>query len=225
MAMTVTQHVDMIRQVADAADTTRWPSTLLKTWLGLVHRQEWRNILNANNTYRVAQVTVTEDANGRFAKSALSTGSGNTLQSCYRILSLSDNQQLYYRQVRYQDYPSPQAATSIPYVWYEYGTSIQMLPAVAGNTITATFNVIPQRADLLSTDSVGVDFPEDYETLLDYAAAAHVAMKGGIETPQALQYRAMADTIREEMLLDLRRLSKDPLRMRALDGASDWGGV
>lgn len=225
MAMTVTQHIDMIRQVADAADTTRWPSAVVKTWLGLVHRQEWRNILNANNAYRVVQLTVTEDANGQFAKSDLQTGSGDTLQTCYRILSLSDQQQFYYRQVRYQDYPAPQAATTLPYVWYEYGTQIQMLPAVAGNVVTATFNAVPQRADLLSADSVVVDFPEDYETLLDYAAAAHLAMKGGLETPQALQYRAMADAIREEMLLDIRRLSKDPTRVRPLDSALDWGSV
>lgn len=225
MAMTVAQHVAMIRQVADAEDTTRWPASVVKTWLGLVHRQEWRNILNANNSYRIVQLTVTEDANGQFPKSALASGSADTLLSCYRILSLSDEQQLYYRQVRYQDYPYPQAATALPYVWYEYGDKIQMLPAVAGNIVTATFNAVPQRADLLSSDNVAVDFPDDYETLLDYATAAHLAMKGGLETTQALQYRAMADAIREEMLLDIRRLSKDPTRVRSMDSSLDWGGV
>lgn len=225
MGMTVAQHIAMIRQVADAQDTTRWPDAVVQTWLGVVHRQEWKNILNANNEYRMLQLPVTEDANGQFDKSALSSGSGDTLQTCYRILSLSDQQQFYYRQVRYQDYPAPQAATTLPYVWYENGTKIQMLPAVAGNVVTATFNVMPQRADLLSTDTVAVDFPDDYETLLDYAAAAHLAMKGGLETTQSLQYRAVADDIRNAMLLDLRRLSKDPTRFRAMDSSLDWGGV
>lgn len=225
MPMTVAEHIAMIRQVADADDTTRWPTSVVLTWLGLVHRQEWKNILNANNAYRVLQLSVTEDADGRFNKSDLNSGSGDTLQSCYRILSLSDQQQYYYRQVRYQDYPAPQAATTLPYVWYEYGTQIQMLPAVAGNVVTATVNVMPQRADLLSADTVEVDFPEDYETLLDYATAAHLAMKGGLETQQSLQYTAMADAIRNEMLFDLRRLGKDPARFRAMDSAADYGGV
>lgn len=222
MAMTRGQLMDLARDIADAFDTGRWPDTKVRRWLGVEHDRAWKEILNANNAYQVALVTVTEDASGRFLKTALDTGAGDLVQRHYRILSLSDAQQFFYRQSRYQDYPSVAQPTQLPYVWYELGAQIQMLPAVAGNIITAEVNYAPTRADMLVDDNSFVPFVDGHEELLAYKTAAHLATKGAIETTSASQYAAIGDQMLEELLKDIRRAGKDPLRFRALDDAMDY---
>jgi hypothetical protein len=225
--MPVTRAVLMAnaRDVGQMTGSSQWSDAIVRTWLGLEHRAAYRRILNANNEYRMAQVVVTEDVNGQFVKTLMDTGTGDTAMTHYRILSLSDSQQMFYRQTRYQDFPNPTNPALLAYVWYEFGLSIQVFPAVSGNTLTATVNAMPVRADLLASDASLVDFPDDYESALAWGTAAYLAKKGGNETDASREYRAVADAIYEDMLNDIRRAGKDPTRMRAMDDPAQWGSV
>lgn len=234
MSATQTALAAMARDIADAAGSTRWSDATVLQWLGLVHWQEFKNILNANNQYTLASFTVTEDADGRFLKTALDSGSADTLLTHYRILSLSQNTAgaiasagpiLYYKQVAYIDYPTPQASVLAPYVWYDFGSYIQVVPVQPTNTLQVVVNQLPQRADLLATGASTVVFPSGYETLLGYMTAAHMLQKGGAETPASLALQQQADYIRQPMMQDLRRTGIQPTLFRALDDAGQWGGV
>lgn len=212
------------RDISQTTGSNQWSDAIVRVWLGVCHRRAWKQILNANNEYRMAMLSVTQDANGQFLKTALDSGSGDTAQTHYRILSLSDNQQFFYRQVRYQDFPSPASPIILPYVWYELGTSIQVNPVQQGAVCSAMVNWMPTRADNLASDASVVDFPDDYENALSFHTAAMIAMKGGNEIQAASVYKAQGDAIIEDMLNDLRRAGKDPTRMRAMDDAASYGG-
>lgn len=222
------------RQFADAVGSPKWSDAEVRALLGLVHWQEFKNILNANNQYTLAFVTPTEDANGQFLLTALDTGSGDSALTHYRVQSVAQNASggalgvgpyFYYKQVEYRDYPVPQSNTMMPYVWYMFGSSIQVMPVQPGTVLTVCVNQLPCRADLLASDASLVTFPDGYETLLSYATAAQMLMKAGEETPAATACKLQADEIREPMLMDLRRTSVGPTLFRAMDMAAEWGGV
>lgn len=222
------------RDIADATGSPKWTDATVRQWLGLVHWQEFKNILNANNQYTLATFTPVEDANGLFPLTALDSGSGDTQLTHYRIHSIAQNTAgvgtgvgpyFYYKQVEYRDYPVPQANAMMPYVWYNFGANIQVLPVQPGTNLTVVVNQLPCRADLLASDASLVVFPDGYELMLSYLTAAHMLAKAGEETPAALVCQEQADEIREPMLQDLRRFSVGPTVFRALDMAAEWGGV
>ncbi len=231
MTMTQAQLLAATRDEMNAAGSTQWTDATLLGWLGLASWQEWANILNANNVYYSQSVTVTQDANGQFALSALTTSSGDTQKNFYRILSLAQPQGgnqpcLFYRQTRYQDYPNPQPnqGTYLSGLWYRLGQQIQVMPVQAGLQMSVQVNYRPPRVDQLSAPSIAVDFPDGYEMLLVHDAAAYALMKGGSEAQAAQQIQAKGDTIRAMMLLDLARQGTWPIVATAFDTPQDWGG-
>lgn len=215
----------LTRELMDAVDDPRWGQTYVLQVLGQVHLQEWRDILNAVNVYRWAQRTVTLDSNGRFAKSALSSGSGDSAETFYRILAMQ-NGQFFYQQSTFQQFPQPQTnyGGTFPNVWYEIGEQVQVVPPSAGLALTVSVNHTPARVDQLADGASTVVFPDGYELILAYMAAKQLLLKGGAEGQYARQLEAQAQELRARLLMDLRRLGTRPIIMGALDDAGQWGG-
>jgi len=225
MSMTRAELLTLVDEMADAVASPRWGVTLKRQLLAEVHWREWKDLLNINRMLRVGARTVTTDADGRVARSALNAGSGDTLETCYRILTVRDQGNTFYQPARYEEYPLSPAVVSLPQVWYEYGDQLQLIPAAAGTTAVVTVNHVPARVDTLASDSSTVVFPDGYELLLAYETAASMFMKGAAESNLTAELRAMATTLRERLHQDVGRLSTRPMRMTAMDDAYDWGAV
>lgn len=224
MSMTRGALLTLVDEMADAAGSPRWGTTLKRQLLGEVHWREWRDLLNVNRMLRVGDRTVTTDANGRVAKSALNAGSGDTLTTSYRILTVrADN--IFYTPARYEEYPISPAVVSLPQVWYELGDELQLIPAAPGTVATITVNHIPARADTLSDDNATVTFPDGYDLLLAYETAASMFMKGAAESNLTAEMRSMATALRERLHQDVSRLSTRPTRVMAMDDKMDWGSA
>lgn len=227
--MTRTQLTSLTREIMQATGSSQWSDATLQTWLGLAHWQEYANLLNVINTYTLQAVSVTQNSSGQFAISSLTTGTGDTAKNFYRIQAVAQPAttgnvyQFFYQQTQFRMYPNPQPNTAMPYVWYRYGQYIQVLPVQDGVGLTVTVNYRPPRVDQLSADSVTVDFPDGYESLLAWRAAGMALRKGGTEVQSAQAMDAMAKSIREEMLLDLGRTGTTPIIAGAMDDISDWG--
>lgn len=224
MSMTRGQLLTLIDQMADTEGSPRWGTLLKNQLLGEVHWREWRDLLNVNKMLRVAKRTVTTDANGQFLKSALNSGSGDSTETFYRIQTLYQGN-LFYQPAKYEDYPISPSDVALPQVWYEFGDAIQLIPAAEGNAVTVTVNHLPQRSDLLVSDSSTVVFPDGYELILAYETAASMFMKGAAESNLTAEMRQNAMLLRERMHQDLSRLAVRPLRMGYQDDKYDWGAV
>lgn len=214
----------LAEEMADAVDSPRWGTTLKRQLLGEVHWREWRDLLNVNQMLRFGSRTVTTDADGRFLKTALNSGSGDSLETCYRILTVNQGN-LFYQPSSYREYPISPGNVSLPQVWYELGTQIQLIPAASGNSVTVGVNHLPQRADLLVDDTSTVTFPDGYDLVLAYETAASMLMKGAAESDLAAELRQAAQALRERMQQDVARLAVRPLRLAAADDRFDWGAV
>lgn len=232
MTMTRAQMVAMARELADAVDSPRWSDANIQQLLGLHHWTEWGKLLNAFNQLKMnGPITVTQDSDGRFDWSDLTTGSGNDIKHAYRVHTLGNpsggadgtSGPLFYREVRYVRYPNPQPSTALPYVWYRFGDEVQVLPANAGQQMQAVVNWRPCRIQDLADDDDDVDFPDGYEMLIPYLAGASMLDKGGAEAGAANVLIANADGVRADMMLDLGRMSIAPIVAGAFDNPSDWG--
>jgi hypothetical protein len=230
MAYTGTQIVALTREVMDAVSSSEWSDATLTAWTGMAQWQLWANLLNANRYLNMQQVTVTQDSNGQFDVSSLTTGTGNTTKYFYRILSVAQpagqtaQVQYFYRQSRYEDFPNPQPNTSLPYVWYRFGSKIQILPVASGQQLTITVNWRPPSIAQLSALADTITFPDGYEPLIAWRAAPLGLLKGGNETQAARDLQAKADVMEHQMLQDLGRESRWPIVAEAFDTAGDWGG-
>lgn len=192
--------------------------------IGMVFDREWRRILNANQYFRIQKVTVSTDAStGRIALTSLNSGSADTLKRMYRILTVVKGN-IPYQQVEYKDMPLAESLGAFPYSWYQEGTNIFPLPKELSASFDIMVNYIPQRPDKLSGEGITVDFPEEWEELIVFEAAAWLLVKGGNETKAAAELRAGAEDIRNDMLEDVSRLSTNPDRMRFADHPFTWGG-
>ena len=214
----------LVDEVADVVGSPRWGATLKRQLLGEVHWREWRDLLNVNRHLRLAKRTATTDANGTIANSDLDSGGGDSKEVFYRVLTVYQGN-LFYQPSTYEDYPISPTSVNLPQVWYEFGNTIQLIPAAQGNTVTVTVNHLPQRADLLASDASDVVFPDGYDLLLAYETAASLFMKGGAETSTAAEMRTMATVLRERLHQDLARLTVRPTRMSSQDDRFDWGSV
>lgn len=223
MSMTRSTLVTLVNEMADANGSPRWGTTLTLQLLGEAHWREWKDLLNANRMLRVQTCTATTDADGRIAKSALNSGSGDSATYHYRILSLSQGN-WFYQPARYEDYPISPTDLAQPYVWYEYGDQIQVIPSAQGNTVTAVVNHIPQRADLLASDASTVIFPDGYELILAYETAASMFTKGAAETQLAAELLGRAQALRDRLHQDV-RITTRPIRVGYTDDKFEWGST
>lgn len=224
MSMARSTLLTLVDEMADANGSPRWGTTLKLQLLGEVHWREWKTLLNVARHLRMAERTLTTDGAGRFQKSALTAGSGDATETWYRILSLQQGN-FFYQPTEYEQYPKSPSTVALPQVWYEYGDQIQLIPAATGVPVTVVVNHLPQRADLLSSDTATVVFPDGYDLILAYETAASMFMKGAAESQLAGELRAAAAVLRDQMRQDVGRLSVRPLRMKAMDDRWDWGGT
>ncbi len=237
MAQTRLQLTTLARELADAVDSQRWSDASIQSLLGLAQWTELGKLLNANNQYYInggdGLLIVTQDSNGQFNWSDFTTGTGDNVKTVYRVMTLGQpsgggangtSGPLYYKNVEYIRYPNPQPSTSLPYVWYRIGSKVQILPAVSGQQLTAVVNYRPCQVQNLASDSSTVPFPDGYETMLAYLAGAMMLDKGGAEAGASNVLLANAEGIRNDMMLDLGRMSTDPVIARAMDDPEAWSG-
>lgn len=216
-----------VLQLADAVESKRWDVTAngeVDQHIGIAMDREWKRILNANPYYRVARLTPTSNANGYYAVSDLSSGSEDSRQRLYRVIAFAvDN--VVYEEGRLADYLLPSAGQIQPnYVYYFEGTSIVALPITASKAADVVVNWIPPRQDQLANDSSTVDFPDGYENVVAWSAAAMLLNKGAVEAGAAATLEMQAELLRRDLLQDIARRSTNPIRMRYADDRSDWAG-
>lgn len=227
MSVTVSQFITNTREMMDASLSSRWTDSFIKTVGGIVSGREWSSLLGANPYLKFATRTATTDSHGKILYTALDSGAGDTAQTHYRILSITDGFTVY----RQTDFVAVPIATTTNYdspyqkLWYDAGDAIQILPVTSGLTLTITVNYTPPRIDQLSSDAVTIDFPDGHEVILWLEAAAMLLEKGGAESGAAERMRAMANVERNQMYQDLTRRAARPQFMLYPDLAAEWGGL
>lgn len=220
------QLISDTREYMDAVGSTRWSDAFIRTVLNSVYDAEWSNILNAAPYYRFAMRQATTDANGQVALTALDSGSGDSQQNLYRILSVSDGNVLY-SQTRFQDVPLATTTNYLPTyprLYYLTGTYLQALPVSPSVGLYVGVNYKPTALIDLSSDTALIDYPVSNHLILAYQGAYQLLLKGGAEGAAASNLKALADEERATMLDDIRRQTIDPTRMAYSDLKYDWAG-
>ena len=224
--VTLQQLISNTYEYMDAVGSTRWGEPIVKTVLNNVFDNEWSSILNAAPYYRFAQRQVTTDANGQFAFTTLDSGSGDSQQNFYRIMSVSDGNVLY-NQTRYQDVPLATTTNYLPTyprLYYIAGQSVQILPVSPSQSLYVGINYKPTSiSDLAANESI-VDYPDNCHLILVWMAAAQLLLKGGTEAAAAANLKALADDDRKTLLDDIRRMTINPTMMAYPDQKYDWSG-
>jgi hypothetical protein len=224
--VTLGQLVTDTREYMDAVGSTRWSDNTIKTVLNNVFDNEWSSILNAAPYYRFAQRQVTTDVNGQFAFTTLDSGSGDSQQNFYRIMSVSDGNVLY-NQTRYQDVPLATTTNYLPTyprLYYIAGQSVQILPVSPSQSLYVGINYKPTSISDLAGDTSIIDYPDNCHLILVWMAAAQLLLKGGTEAAAAANLKALADDDRKTLLDDIRRMTINPTMMAYPDQKYDWSG-
>lgn len=218
-----------VANAADALNSPRWDFTAggeVDFWIGATMDQEWKRILDASAFYRVGRRTVTADADGYYAVADLSTGTGDNQQRLYKVIGFTQGDIVYEQTSMEQYLLSPQDGLSNypQWLWFFEGDQIMSLPKTPAGTALIVVNHIPTRFDQLADDASTVTWPDGYEQVLVWSAAAKLLQKGGVETGAAASLEMMANMAREDMLQDLLRRSLKPVAMKYNDSAIEWGG-
>ena len=224
--VTLGQLVSDTREYMDAVGSTRWSDATIKLVLNNVFDGEWSSILNAAPYYRFAIRQVTTDVSGQFAFTTLNSGSGDTEQNFYRIMSVSDGNVLY-GQTRYQDVPLATTTNYLPTypkLYYIAGQSVQVLPVSSSLGLYVGVNYKPTAISDLVGDASIIDYPDNSHLVLVWQAAALLLLKGGTEAAAASNLKAMADENRKSLLDDIRRMTINPTLMAYPDQKYAWGG-
>lgn len=215
-----------VRGLMDATNSSRWDDLTLLDWADVVFDAEWTGLLDVAPTIRAAVRSVTTDANGQVAWSALNSGSGDTAETFYKVLSVDDGQRVY-RPVSFLDVPMGTRA-NVPYsqwdpAYYPFGEAFQFLPVVSGQALTFTVSTIPARPSTLAGDASTVTFPDPYGPLVAWGTAAMALQKGGAEADTSIMFQAQADKLRRQMYADYARKTAVPTVFGFPDRAWEWG--
>lgn len=227
MAMTRQTFLTRVRQMSDTLyGSVDYPDELLKDLGSMVHVDEWRKLLGEAPYYQTASRTVTLDANRCFAWSALTSGSGNSVETPYRVLEVvaSDGDSLTYSQpdrVRLADLSRLQTTTKL---WTRNGSLVQTFGTAPGEAITVLVNYVPCPLGDLTSDADVIAYPDPWMPILFYETAALALSKGGREMNEANELLRMADMLRQKMLADIRREAGQPWVLGADDHPWEWGG-
>jgi hypothetical protein len=226
VAVTKAQLIALTRETMDAVSSSRWSDATITTVLSSVYGDEWSNILNAQPYYTFAKRTVTTDGDGMIAFSDLSSGSGDSQQNFYRVLSVSDGNVLY-TQTRFQDVPLATTTNYLPTyprLFYTAGQNLQILPVSSSLTLYVYVNYKPTPFNQLASDTSTIDFPDGGELILANEAGAALLNKGGAESGAAQVLRNEANLSRTLLLDDLRRYTIQPTMLAYPDQKYEWGG-
>lgn len=225
-AATFQMLIDSTKEYMDAESSSRWSDTTIKAVLNSVFDAEWSQILNAAPYYTFKQQLVATNTDGAIAFTDLNSGSGDTQQNMYRILSISDGNALY-TETRFQDVPLATTSNYLPTysrMYYVAGSSVQLLPVAIGTSVYVAINYKPTSLlDLASVTST-IQYPENNYFIIVWAAAAQLLLKGGAESRAAADLNALANSERATMLDDIRRRTINPTRMAYPDTKHEWGG-
>lgn len=233
----MTQTREMLRdravRAADAVGSQDWDATAgasgeIDQKLAVNYDREWIRCLDADPALRMAERTVTADANGRYAVADLSSGSGDSRQRFHRVLTVVRASQTY-SPGRLRQFPTPADTITTRRSWFREGTNLMLVPSSPSSEATVTVNYLPPAVTALSADSVTVEVPTEVqeETFAEVVAletAADLLNKGGRETAESQGLRQRASVLREQMLADLARVGEGPIQMQHGDNAYEWGG-
>jgi len=214
------------REYMDAVGSDRWSDDIIRLVLDQVFDSEWSNILNAAPYYTFAQRNVNTDVNGRVPFTALDGGGGDNQENFYRLLSLSDGNRLYV-QTSFNEVPLGTTSSYMPTwpkMFYQAGQAFQTLPINSNTPLVAFVNWKPTGIRDLANGSSIVDFPPRAHLIVVYEGAANLLMKGGAESRQAADLKALAAQERALLLDDIRRTTTRPTEMLYPDTRFDWGG-
>lgn len=209
----------------DAEGSTRWSPAQIIQAGGIVCQSEWSDLLNQNRFYKFGQRTVTTDSNGLVSLASLNSGSGDSAQYFYRLLSLSDANYLY----RETDFNYVPMATVVgfqspfEYLYYYAGDNFQVLPVQSNVTMTAFVNWTPPTIAQLAGDDSVITFPSGYELVLVWVTAATLLMKGAAESQAASDLLSLASDARRNMQGDIARRTTRPTFAVFQDSAASWG--
>ena len=226
MAVSRAQLVEYTREAMDAVGSDRWSDALIKSVLNVVYDDEWSNLLNASQYYTYGMRQPTTDANGVVAFTDLNSGSGDSQQNLYRILSISDGNVLY-AQTRFQDVPLATTTNYLPTyprLYYIVGEQVQILPVASGTSLYVAVNYKPTALSDLATDASTITFPLGGEWIIANEAGARLLNKGGAESQAAQVLKREAAELRAGMLDDIRRRTINPTMLAYPDQKYDWAG-
>lgn len=212
-----------IKDYMDATNSDKWGSSTILSTLDSVFDSEWSRILGAAPYYRFAQRSVTTAADGTFPLTDLNSGTGDSQQLWYRIISITDGNYVF-AETRFQDVPTAISSNYRP-VWdrlyYFAGDSVQLLPA-ATTALTVAVNYKPTAPSALADGSSTVDFPANSHLILAWETAGRLLVKGGEETQAAADMFKLAEAERDKLLSDIQRRSIAPVRLMPPDSIFDW---
>lgn len=228
MAWTKATYLQRTKEWMDAVGSDRWSDAFLYSILGMTFRDEWNGMLDTNPYYRFAKRSVTTDSTGLFAFSALDSGSGDTAQNAYKIVTLTDGANTVYRETDWRQVPLALSGTedylSYDRQYYLIGSDVQILPQTGGQSLQVGVNWTPTAIDDLASDASTVDFPSGHENLIALSAAAMALAKGGAETQSTGDLMSLAQKRREALYADVARKTANPTFLQFPDYASQWGG-
>lgn len=227
MTWTRATYLSMARHYADAENSTRWNDVSHVTpLLGVVHRAEWQKLLDVAPDHRAATRSVTPDANAQVTFASLSVTTADAQQVLYKVRQVRGSAGRVYGEVEPIEWLAANSGgAGGTGVWWRQGTVLQFLTGDVGASLTVAVNYLPTPADLLSADTVAVDWPEGHELILVWETAALMLAKGATETEQAADLKALAAESRERLNHSLARASTRPTFMRYGDAADTWGGL
>lgn len=227
MSMTVTQFIDNTRSFMDATSSARWPDAFITSVGGIIHANEWSDILNQNAYYRYADRSVTTDSSGRIAISGLDSGSADTAQYFYRVLVGPTDGNILWKETDFSSVPlGTQTNYQNPYeyLFYLAGDYFQLLPVASGTVLTVAVNHTPPTISQLAGGSSVIAFPAGQEFILCWMTAGTLLLKGGAESQAASDLFALADEARKNMLGDIARRTTRPTFAKFGDSAASWAG-
>lgn len=227
MSMTRDEFVANVRQYMDAESSTRWTEPLILAVGGTVCQTEWSEILAQNQYYRCATRTVTTDSQGRVAIADLTTGSGDSTEYFYRLLTGFTDGYTLYTQTDLEYVPlATQTNYQSPFqnLFYLAGDYFQLLPVQSSITLTVQVNHTPPTVAELSSGSSTITIPRGYEWVLVWVTAATLLLKGAAESAAASDLFSLAESARLSNLADLARLTTRRTTPIFQDSAGEWGG-
>lgn len=216
---------ELIAQAEDEAEATgsaRWSADFKKRRLDWVFAREWRKILAANPTYRLALRQVVPDAGGLVPLASLDLDAGDDSERFAKVLHVA-NGTVVYEPRDFRDHPLlGSLGSGEPAYWFQ-GDALAVPESDSGQTLSVWVNHTPQKPSALAGDDSLVVFPRDYSGVLVHGLAAELLAKGNTESDLALEQKALADEIRREMFDEITRRSTTPMFVSPVDLASDWG--
>lgn len=219
--------ITLTRQAIDGVNSDRWDDTEITAVLDLIHDSEWSHILQVAPYHRIGERSVTTDSSGRFDLADLDSGTGDSEERFYRIVTLRDANGNVWSETSARNVPvasaSGRALHGDRFQFYLYGEEIQVLPVANGTALTVVVNHKPPIISDLSADSIEVEFPAGNIAIVAWQAGAHLLLKGGQEPEAAGALLSMAASERERMLADLARRTMNPRFIEPADDAWEWG--